>query len=169
MYKTLKTHRKRLAIMAVAINALAILPISPALAGMANIKISDISDSALESYCGQKMNGGTGRIQVKRSDRVVGCGIPVSELINTNGQVNAGGNAGINGNSGGVGGNASVYGNGSGGSNNQYRYSIRYKSFRLTDYCREMVDRSTFFNPVTGEGRVFVGDGGYSCYKTVRQ
>jgi hypothetical protein len=146
------------------------MPTDPVLAnGLTNIKISDISDQSLESYCGMKMGAGTGRIQVKRSDRIVGCGIPVSEQINTNNQINGGGQANASGSYGGTSGNASVYGNGSGGSNNKYRYSIRYRSFRLTDYCREMVDRSTFFNPLTGEGRVFVGDGGYSCYKTVRQ
>ena len=140
----------------------AIMPLHPVLAnGLTNIKISDISDQSLEAFCQDKLGVGTGSVQVKRGDRIVGCGIPVSERTDTN----VGGEATANGSYGGAGGSASVRGNSSGSSNN----TVRYKSFRLTDYCREVVDRSTFFNLITGEGRVFVGDGGYSCYKTVRQ
>jgi hypothetical protein len=159
------TMHKIFKILPIAVVALSFLArTNPALAGLVNEKISDISDNELINYCGRKMGAGTSPVEIKRGDRSVGCTIRVQERNNTN--VRGSGN--VSGNVYGGYGNASGSVNGSGGSATQNVYTYRTQSYRLTDYCREMVDRG-FSNPFTGEGRVFVGDGGASCFKTVNR
>jgi hypothetical protein len=145
-----------------ALSSLAI--INPALAGLVNEKISDISDNELISYCGQKMSAGTSPVEFVRGDRTVGCKIRVQEINNNDVR----GSGSVNGNVYGGNGNGSGRVSGSGSNATRNVYTYRTRSYRLTDYCREMVDRG-FFNPITGEGRVFVGDGGASCFKTVNR
>jgi hypothetical protein len=99
-----------------------------------------------------------------RGDRTVGCKIRVQEATNSR----VGGSGRLNGNV--FGGNGNASGNVSVNGRNATRSVIthRTQSYGLTNYCREMVDRG-FSNPFTGEGRVFVGDGGWSCMKTVNR
>jgi hypothetical protein len=142
--------------------------VSPGIAGLVNNKISNITDNDLVGYCRGKLPAGTSLVRATRGENVVSCNIQVRETR----QGNSGGNGSISANGSGtygvVNGNVSGSGNFNGSSASRIVYTYRSQSYRLTDYCREVVDRS-FFNPFTGEGRVFVGDGGYACYKTLKQ
>jgi hypothetical protein len=148
---------KNLKIVACLFVVASILSGVPAEAGLVNQKISEITDTDLQNFCAGKLGAGTETTTAKRGSRTVGCYARVDEATNGN----AGGE--IAGESPG----GTYKGDGRINSNN--RITFRSQNYKLNDYCREMVDRGFLFNPITGEGRVFVGDGGAACYKTVNQ
>jgi hypothetical protein len=139
--------------------------ISPAEAGeLKNIKISDITDNDLSNYCKGKLPQTVSEVIFTRGTRSVGCQATVHETASDSAAASAQAQASAE--RAGFRGDLAVQANGN--STFTATISSRQDSYRLTDYCREVVDRS-WFNPFTGEGRVFVADGGYSCHKTIRE
>jgi hypothetical protein len=133
-------------------------------AGLKNIKISDITDNDLSNYCKNKLPKTAGEVKFTRGSRNVGCQAIVRETARSSAAASA--RAQVSAKKAGINGTLAVRAS----ANNTFTATVtsRQSSYRLTDYCREEVDRS-LFNPFTGEGRVFVADGGYSCHKTVRE
>jgi hypothetical protein len=154
-----------LATAAISVAIIAALPQAPAQAGgLRNEKISDITNDDLLNYCRGKLPRTTGEVSFIRGSRNVSCQAGVQETAST--AASASSRARVTARRRGVNGKLSIKTN----VNGTFTANItsRQASYRLTDYCREVVDRS-WFNPFTGEGRVFVADGGYSCHKTVRE
>jgi hypothetical protein len=163
-------NKKIVGLLMTTVASISLTPMNPAFAGLVNNKISNITQDDLNGYCRAQMPAGTSLVQASRGENVVSCTIQVKEIR----QGNSGGNGSISANGSGsygvVNGNVSGSGNFNGSNATRIVYTYRSQAYRLTNYCRDFVDTSgKFFNPFTGEGRVFVGDGGYACYKTIKR
>jgi hypothetical protein len=128
--------------------------INPAHAELQNRKISDITNDDLLNFCRGKLNEGD--VRFRRGSNTVSCTSFVSETYQSKAEAQAVG----------VGQGVFIRANADG---SVTRYVVtQNRNYKLNTYCRENVDGS-FFNPINGEGRVFVGDGGHACYKTVNE
>jgi hypothetical protein len=136
---------------------------SPVTAELVNVKLGDLGQSDWDAYCASKINRSNGQIIATLADTHVRCQVAISASGSSRSE--AEGNASLSGRNAGL--QGSITGSGQSGSQWQATFTSQQNSYHLNDWCRQKYSpRLYLFNPVTGEGRIFVGDGGHACYKT---
>ena len=136
---------------------------SPVMAGLVNVKLGDLGQSDWDAYCASKINASNGQIVANLADTHVRCQVAISESGSS--QSEAKSNASLSGRNAGL--EGSITASGQSGSQWQATFTSRQNSYHLNDWCRQKYSPNFYVaNPFTGEGRIFVGDGGRACYKT---
>ena len=136
---------------------------SPVMAGLVNVKLGDLGQSDWDAYCASKINASNGQILANLADTHVICRVAISESGSSKSEAES--KASLSGRNRGL--EGSITASGQSGSQWQATFTSRQNSYHLNDWCRNKYSpRLYLFNPVTGEGRIFVGDGGHACYKT---
>ncbi len=139
---------------------------SPVMAGLVNEKLSDLGQSDWDAYCASQINASNGRIVATLADTHVICQVAISESASSKSEAESrallsGRNAGLEG---------SITVSGQSGSQWQATFTSRQNSYHLNEWCRKKHSPNFYFpNIFNGEGRIFVGDGGHACYKTVNR
>jgi hypothetical protein len=135
----------------------------PAMAGLTNVKLGDLGQSDWDAYCANKFNLSNGQITATLADTHVRCQVSISESGSSQGEAEA--NASASGQRAGL--RGSISASGKYGSQWQATFTSRQNSYHLNDWCRQKYSPNWYTpNPFSGEGRIFVGDGGHACYKT---
>jgi hypothetical protein len=135
----------------------------PTMAAPVNVKLGDLGQSDWEAYCASKINVSNGQIVATLADTHVKCQTSISESGSN--QAEAEGKALLSAQRAGL--QGSIGASGQYGSQWQATFTSRQNAYHLSQWCRQKYSPNLYlFNPVTGVGRIFVGDGGHACYKT---
>nr|WP_290227794.1 hypothetical protein [Trichocoleus desertorum] len=139
---------------------------SPATARLVNEKLGGLGQSDWNAYCARKINGSAGTIVATLADTHVQCKVAI--LVSGSSQANANANASMSGRRAGL--QGSITASGKSGSQWLATFTSFQNAYHLNDWCRQKyAPRFYLPNVFTGEGRIFVGDGGRACYKTVNK
>ncbi|NEQ65573.1 MAG: hypothetical protein F6K21_08745 [Symploca sp. SIO2D2] len=138
----------------------------PAVAELVNVKLGNLGQSDWNAYCASKINKSNGKIVATLADTHVLCQVAISVTGYTQSEAEsnaflAGQNTGLEG---------GVSGSGRYGSLWVATFTSRQEPHHLKYWCREKYAGWNYYldvNPFTGKNRIFVGDGGHACYKTV--
>lgn len=134
---------------------------SPAMAG--NVKLGNLGQSDWDAYCASKINRSNGKIIAILADTHVMCQVAISESASS--KSDAEGKASASARRAGL--QGSITASGQSGSQWRATFTSKQDSFHLNDWCRKKYSPNLYLpNPFTGQGRIFVGDGGHACYKT---
>jgi hypothetical protein len=139
---------------------------SPAAAGLVNERLGGLEQSDWDAYCGSKINASSGPLVATLADTHVRCETAISASGSS--QSEAESNASLSAQRAGLGGNITA--SGQYGSQWQATFTSYRDSLHLNNWCQKKYAPNFYvFNPFNGEGRIFVGDGGHACYKTVNK
>jgi hypothetical protein len=139
---------------------------SPAAAELINKKLSDINQSQLRAYCSSKMRFTSSRITAKLADTHVECIAKISASASTEAEAQS--RASLSAQRAGL--RGSITASAQYGSSWKATFTSEQNSYHLNNWCRKKHSPNFYLpNPATGEGRIFVGDGGHACYKTVKR
>lgn len=136
---------------------------SPAIAETVNNKLGDINKEDREAYCASKMEKTKGEIVAVLADTHVLCKVKISFKAYSEEEAQAIAKASAERE--GIGGSLEL----SAKEKNGWEavYTNQQNSYHLNEWCRQKyAPRFYVFNPIDNNGRIFVGDGGHSCYKT---
>ncbi|NER98682.1 MAG: hypothetical protein F6J86_33475 [Symploca sp. SIO1B1] len=135
----------------------------PAVAELVNVKLGNLRQSDWNAYCASQINASSGRIMATLADTHVLCQTVIS--MSGSSQREAEYNASLAAQRAGL--RGAITASGWYGSQWQATFTSYQNSYHLNDWCRRKYSPNLYLpNIITGEGRIFVGDGGHACYKT---
>ncbi|MEM7579890.1 MAG: hypothetical protein AAF316_08550 [Cyanobacteria bacterium P01_A01_bin.80] len=139
---------------------------SPAIAGLTNMKLGDLNQSDWDAYCASRIRVSDGQIIATLADTHVKCQVKISESGSS--KTEAESNASLSAERSGL--EGSITSSNRADSGWQATFTSYQNSYHLNNWCRQKYSPNLYlFNPFTGENRIFVGDGGHACYKTVNK
>jgi hypothetical protein len=146
----------------------------PSFAGSRNEDFANITNSELESYCNGKITATYGEVRlVTRSERLFSCAAEVPETYGSRAELE--GEMGVDGKIGGmlkgIGASGSFTKMIKGSADGSVTLIVRSqrRQFELKNYCRDLYSYKLghIYNPINGNGRIFVANGGRTCQRTV--
>jgi hypothetical protein len=140
----------------------------PALANgnLRNVKLSNIDAAQRLAYCAKYINLSKDKIQAKPADTHVYCQARISARASTKSQATA--EAEAEAKRAGLSGRVGVRADGS--QSWVATFTSVQNSYHLSEWCQKKhAPNRYWFNPFTGEGRIFVAEGGNACHKTEKR
>ncbi len=161
--KILRKFASAIGILGLAVSSISLGFQTPAMAKLTNVKLGNLGQSDWNAYCASKINASNGRIIATLADTHVQCQVAISASGSSKAQAES--NASLSARRLGL--QGSITGSIRANSQWQATFTSYQNSYHLNDWCRKKYSPNLYLpNPFSGEGRIFVGDGGNACYKT---
>jgi acylphosphatase len=131
-----------------------------------NVRLSGIDADQRVAYCANYINLSKDKIQAKPADTHVYCQARISARASTRSQATA--QAQAQARRSGLSGNVNVRADGR--QSWVATFTSFQNSYHLSKWCQmKHAPNLYLFNPFTGEGRIFVAEGGNACHKTEKR
>jgi hypothetical protein len=161
--KLLKSFASAIVTVGLVVSSVSLGLQTPAMAKLTNVKLGNLGQSDWDAYCASKINASNDRIIATLADTHVKCQVAISASASNKAEAES--NATLAARRLGLQGSITS----SIRANSQWNvtFTSYQNSYHLNDWCRKKYSPNLYLpNPFSGEGRIFVGDGGNACYKT---